>query len=101
QSSRWASASIGRGHEVLSVGGRDRAQRSGRATVLRRTQSCRTSAGGNVVKLEDARHASQVVSAIDLFETDRRERAGAKNQLHYLLRSARATELSTALLERE
>ena len=31
--------------------------------------------------------------------TDQRERAGAKNQLHYLLRRTRATELSPAVLE--
>jgi hypothetical protein len=55
--------------------------------------------GGMFVVLEDPRHARQVVSGADLLETDRRERAGAKNQLHYLLRSTRATELSTAVLE--
>ncbi len=51
------------------------------------------------VVLEHPGHARQVVSGADLLETDRRERAGAKNQLHYLLRSTRATELSTAVLE--
>jgi hypothetical protein len=51
------------------------------------------------VVLEDARHARQIVSALDLLETDRRERAGAKNRLHYLLQKSRATDLSSAVLE--
>jgi len=55
--------------------------------------------GGMFVVLEDPRHARKVVSGVDLLETDRRERAGAKNQLHYLLRRARATELSPPVLE--
>ena len=55
--------------------------------------------GGMFVVLEDPGDARRVVSGADLLETDRRERAGAKNQLHYLLRSSRATELSTAVLE--
>ena len=55
--------------------------------------------GGMFVVLEDPLHAGQLVSRIDLLETDRPERAGAKNQLHYLLRKTRATELSTAVLE--
>jgi len=55
--------------------------------------------GGMFVVLEDPRHARQLVRGLDLLETDRLERAGAKNQLHYLLRKARATELSPAVLE--
>ncbi|HXR15505.1 MAG TPA: hypothetical protein VN777_04770 [Terriglobales bacterium] len=55
--------------------------------------------GGMFVVLEDPRHARQVVNGVDLLETDQRERAGAKNQLHYLLRKTRATELSPAVLE--
>jgi hypothetical protein len=55
--------------------------------------------GGMFVVLEDPRHARQVVSGADLLETDPRERAGAKNQLHYLLQRARVTELSAAVLE--
>ena len=55
--------------------------------------------GGMFVVLEDPRRARQVVSGVDLLETDRRERAGAKNQLHYLLRRTRATEVSPAVLE--
>ena len=55
--------------------------------------------GGMFVVLEDPRRVRQVVSGVDLLETDQRERAGAKNQLHYLLRGGRATELSTAVLE--
>ena len=55
--------------------------------------------GGMFVVLEDPRHVRQVVSGVDLLETDQLERAGAKNQLHYLLRRTRATELSTAVLE--
>jgi hypothetical protein len=51
------------------------------------------------VVLEDARHARQVVSTLDLLETDGRERAGAKNRLHYLLQKTRATDLSSAVLE--
>ena len=55
--------------------------------------------GGMFVVLEDPRHARQVVSGADLLETDWRERAGAKNQLHYLLQRTRATELSMPVLE--
>ncbi len=55
--------------------------------------------GGMFVVLEDPRHARQVVNGVDLLETDQRERAGAKYQLHYLLRRTRATELSLAVLE--
>jgi hypothetical protein len=55
--------------------------------------------GGMFVVLEDPRRVRQVVSGVDLLETDQRERAGAKNQLHYLLRRTRATELSTPVLE--
>ena len=55
--------------------------------------------GGMFVVLEDPRSARRLVSGADLLETDRRERAGAKHQLHYLLRRTRATELSTAVLE--
>jgi hypothetical protein len=55
--------------------------------------------GGMFVVLEDPRHARQVVRGVDLLEADQRERAGAKNQLHYLLRGTRVTELSTAVLE--
>jgi hypothetical protein len=55
--------------------------------------------GGMFVVVEDPWHARQVVSGADLLESDQRERAGAKNQLHYLLRGARATELSMPVLE--
>jgi hypothetical protein len=55
--------------------------------------------GGMFVVLDDPRQARQVVSGLDLLESDQRERAGAKNQLHYLLRRTRATELSPAVLE--
>jgi hypothetical protein len=55
--------------------------------------------GGMFVVLEDRQHARQLVSGLDLLENERRERAGAKNQLHYLLRKTRATELSPAVLE--
>ncbi len=55
--------------------------------------------GGMFVVLEDPRHARQVVNGVDLLETDQREKAGAKNHLHYLLRRTRATELSPAVLE--
>jgi hypothetical protein len=55
--------------------------------------------GGMFVLLEDPRHASQLVSGLDLLEGDRWVRSGAKNQLHYLLRKTRADELSTAVLE--
>jgi DNA integrity scanning protein DisA with diadenylate cyclase activity len=51
------------------------------------------------VVLEDAGHARHLVSGLDLLETDRKERSGAKNQLHYLLRKTRATELSPGVLE--
>ena len=55
--------------------------------------------GGMFVVLEDARHARQIVSALDLLETGQRERASAKNRLHYLLQKTRATDLSSAVLE--
>ena len=55
--------------------------------------------GGMFVVLEDPRQARQLVSAADLLETERRVRAGAKNQLHYLLRQTGALELSPAVLE--
>jgi hypothetical protein len=55
--------------------------------------------GGMFAVLDDPRHASQLVSGTDLLDTDRHQRAGAKNQLHYLLRKTRVTELSTAVLE--
>ena len=55
--------------------------------------------GGMFAVLDDPRHAQQLVTGTDLLETDRRERAGAKNQLHYLLRKTRVTELSSAVLE--
>ena len=55
--------------------------------------------GGMFVVLEDPRRARELVSELDLLETDRRERAGAKNRLHYLLRRTRATELAPAVLE--
>ena len=55
--------------------------------------------GGMFVVLESPRQARQLVSRLDLLEAGRQERAGAKNQLHYLLRKTRATELSPAVLE--
>ncbi len=55
--------------------------------------------GGMFVVLDDPAHARRLVSGLDLLETGRRERSGAKNQLHYLLRRTRATELSPAVLE--
>jgi hypothetical protein len=55
--------------------------------------------GGMFVVLEDARHARQIASALDLLETDQRERTSAKNRLHYLLQKTRATDLSSAVLE--
>jgi hypothetical protein len=55
--------------------------------------------GGMFVVLEDPQHASQLVSGLDVLETDERERAGGKNRLHYLLRGTCATELSPAVLE--
>jgi hypothetical protein len=55
--------------------------------------------GGMFVVLDDPAYARELVSKVDLLETDRRDRASRKNQLHYLLRSARVTELSAAVLE--
>jgi len=55
--------------------------------------------GGMFVVLEDPQRVRQLVSGADLLETDHRERAGAKNQLHYLLRGTRVNELSTPVLE--
>ncbi len=55
--------------------------------------------GGMFVVLEDSRNARQLVSEFDLLESDRRQKIGVKSQLHYLLRTTRATELSPAVLE--
>ncbi len=55
--------------------------------------------GGMFVVLDDPRRARQLVRGRDLLETGRRERPGAKNQLHYLLRKTSAIELSPAVLE--
>jgi hypothetical protein len=55
--------------------------------------------GGMFVVLDGAEYASRLVSELDLLETNRRDRASRKNQLHYLLRSTRATELSAGVLE--
>src|SRR5580704_17811992 len=53
--------------------------------------------GGMFVVLEDSRNAGQLVSEFDLLESNRRQKTGAKSQLHYLLRTTRATELSPAV----
>jgi hypothetical protein len=55
--------------------------------------------GGMFVVLNDLRHVPQLISRLDLLENDGQERTGAKNQLHYLLRRAKATELPPAVLE--
>ena len=55
--------------------------------------------GGMFVVLDDPRYARKMVSAVDLLETGRRERSGAKNRLHYLLQKTRATDLSPAVIE--
>lgn len=55
--------------------------------------------GGLFVVLEDARRVRQLVSGHDLLQSDMPARSGSKNQLHYLLRSQRVTELSPPVLE--
>jgi len=55
--------------------------------------------GGMFVVLEDQQKVRQLVSGLDLLESDRPERAGAKNQLHYLLRGQLVTKLSPMVLE--
>jgi len=55
--------------------------------------------GGMFVVLEDQQNVRQLVSGLDLLESDRPERAGAKNQLHYLLRRKLVTKLSPMVLE--
>jgi hypothetical protein len=55
--------------------------------------------GGMLVVLDDPSYAGQLVSPLDLLENERREGASAKNQLHYLLRRTRITELSSAVVE--
>jgi hypothetical protein len=55
--------------------------------------------GGTFVVLDDPGQARRLVSELDLLETEPRDRAGPKNQLHYLLRGTRVMELSTAVLE--
>ena len=49
--------------------------------------------------LESPADTEQLVNDADLLQSDRRERTGAKNQLHYLLRDTQDTALSTAVLE--
>ena len=55
--------------------------------------------GGMFVVLDDAGHVRELVRGSDLLEPGLGQKAAAKNQLHYLLRSARATGLSGAVLE--
>jgi hypothetical protein len=55
--------------------------------------------GGMFVVMENPENAGQLVRGLDLLEAGQRERAGAKNQLNYLLRKTRAAELSPAVLE--
>jgi hypothetical protein len=55
--------------------------------------------GGLLVVLDDARKVRQLVSARDLLGDPQAARAGAKDQLHYLLRRRRVTELSPLVLE--
>ena len=55
--------------------------------------------GGMFVVLDGPEHVHELVSRVDLLETDPQERSGAKNQLHYLLRRTRAVDLSPAVLE--
>jgi hypothetical protein len=55
--------------------------------------------GGMFVVMENPEDAGQLVRGLDLLEAGQRERAGAKNQLNYLLRKTGAAELSPAVLE--
>ena len=55
--------------------------------------------GGMFVVVDDPQHVRQFVSSLDLLESERPERAGAKNQLHYLLRRQLVTKLSPMVLE--
>jgi hypothetical protein len=55
--------------------------------------------GGMFVVLEDANKVRHLVSGLDLLESDRPERTGAKSQLHYLLRRQVVTGLSPVVLE--
>jgi DisA bacterial checkpoint controller nucleotide-binding len=55
--------------------------------------------GGMFVVLDDPGDIREVVRGSDLLESDRKERIGAKNQLHYLLRKTSVAELSSAVLE--
>jgi hypothetical protein len=55
--------------------------------------------GGLLVVLDDARKVRQLVGARDLLADGHAARLGAKDQLHYLLRRRRVTELSPMVLE--
>jgi len=55
--------------------------------------------GGMFVVIEHPQEIRQLVSGLDLLESDRPERAGAKSQLHYLLRGQLITQLSPMVLE--
>jgi hypothetical protein len=55
--------------------------------------------GGMFVVLDSPEEVHQLVSRLDLLETDQQERTGAKTQLNYLLRKTSAVELSPAVLE--
>jgi len=55
--------------------------------------------GGMFVVLENPDYGKGLVSGSDLLEGDMKAPASAKNQLHYLLRRTRATDLPPAVLE--
>ena len=56
--------------------------------------------GGLFVILDDPRRASELLSSRDLLHRQYEPaKAGSKNQLHYLLRSQRVTEISQPVLE--
>lgn len=55
--------------------------------------------GGLLVVLDDARDVRELVSARDLLGDTHVARPGAKDQLHYLMRRRRVTELSPLVLE--
>jgi hypothetical protein len=57
--------------------------------------------GGLFLVLDDRRSARELVASRDLLhhQANRPAKAGSKNQLHYLLRSQRVTEISPLVLE--
>ena len=94
---RWHLTDVAWKYDVFenAIGHRDLANRLFSAALNLAEQR----RGGLLVVLDDARKVRQLVSARDLLGDPKAAHAGAKDQLHYLLRRRRITELSPLVLE--